>query len=351
MMSRLHAARLVVAMTAVGLVLSTCAGLPAADRSSSPSPQLTAATSAIGPGPWAGPATPASSPTPGGTVVSGSGAPSTSAPTGGHGFTAQRVGVGRLLLTTLAGPASGVTMRVWVWLPPQYDEPRYAHTTFPVLILFPGGDGVSYTQWFNFGQPELIASKSATGEVSPFIMVEPQLQMSEKLDTECTDLDGQPKVGTFMDTDVPTMVKASFRAIPDRSGWGVGGASSGAYCANRILFAHPEEFAAGVSLAGYFLIDTPLPAGRTPAARATSPQMIAAGPNPPDVWLRCWMGSSGAAETNTQRQYDDFIKVVKAPTHVDSRVLRGATHTWASFTAMLPDTFAFFTDHLAKPVG
>ncbi len=242
-------------------------------------------------------------------------------------------------------------MRVWVWLPPQYDDPRYAHTTFPVLMLFPGGDGVSYTQWFSFGQPELVASKSATGEVTPFIMVEPQLQVSERLDTECTDLDGQPKVGTFMDTDVPAMVKANFRAIPDRSGWGVGGASSGAYCANRLLFAHPEEFAAGVSLAGYFVIDTPLPAGRTPAARATSPQVIAAGPSPPDVWLRCWMGSSGAAEANTQRQYEEFIKAVKPPTKVDFRILKGATHTWTSFTAMLPDTFAFFTEHLAKPSG
>ena len=308
--------RLLVATAVAAVILAACAGAPVA-----------------------GPAT-------------GAGPSRDSTPMGSQGgFAPQKVGVGRLLLTTLTGPVSAVRMRVWVWLPPQYDEPRYAHTAFPVLMLFPGGDGVSYTQWFSFGQPELIASKSATGEVSPFVMVEPQLQVNEKLDTECTDLDGQPKVGTFLDTDVPAMVKTSFRVIQDRSGWGVGGASSGAYCANRLLFAHPEKFAAGVSLAGYFIIDTPLPAGHTAAAKASSPQIIAGGPNPPDVWLRCWMGSAGAAEANTRRQYEDFIKVVRAPTKVDAKTLQGATHTWASFTAMLPDTFAFFTEHLAKPTG
>jgi len=339
------------ALGATALVLAACAGSSATDRSGGTGSGSVAATSANGLGPSPASAGSAGSPVGGSSVSSGPGTATTSASTGSQGFSVQRVGAGRLLATTLAGPASGVTMRVWVWLPPQYDDPRYARTNFPVLVLFPGGDGVGYTQWFSFGQPELVASKSAAGQVSPFIMVEPQLQLSGSLDTECTDLEGQPKVGTFMDTDVPAMVKASFRTIPDRSGWGVGGASSGAYCASRLLFAHPEEFAAGVSLAGYFLIDTPLPAGRTPAAKATSPQVIAAGPAPPDVWLRCWMGSSGAAEANTQRQYEDFIKVVKPPTRVDSRVLKGATHTWTSFTAMLPDTFAFFTEHLAKPVG
>ena len=137
--------RLLAATAVAAVVLAACAGAPVA-----------------------GPAT-------------GAGPSRDSAPMGSQGgFASQKVGVGRLLLlTTLTGPVSGVRMRVWVWLPPQYDEPRYAHTAFPVLMLFPGGDGVSYTQWFSFGQPELIASKSATGEVSPFVRVEPQLQVSE----------------------------------------------------------------------------------------------------------------------------------------------------------------------------
>ncbi len=276
--------------------------------------------------------------------------PTTPTPSSGaQPFSRQSAGVGRLMVTTLSGRASGVTMKVWVWVPPQYDDPQYARAAFPVLMLYPGGDGVSYTQWFSFGQPELISARSRTGEVSPFIMVEPQMQVSTSLDTECTDLDGLPKVGTFLDTDVPAMVRDSFRVLPARTAWGVGGASSGAYCAARVLFGNPDRFSVGVTLGGYFEIDTPLAAGHTAAARATSPMAIATGPNPPAVWLRAWTGSAGAAEAISLRQNQAFVKAVRAPTKADLKVLPDGTHTWTTFTKMLPDTFAFFTEHLDKP--
>ncbi len=286
-------------------------------------------------------------PTPTGPPPTG---PTTPTPSSGtQPFSRQSVGVGRLMVTTLSGRASGVTMKVWVWVPPQYDDPQYARTAFPVLMLYPGGDGVSYTQWFSFGQPELISGRSRTGEVSPFIMVEPQMQVSTSLDTECTDLDGLPKVGTFLDTDVPAMVRDSFRVLPTRTAWGVGGASSGAYCAARVLFGNPDRFSVGVTLGGYFEIDTRLAAGHTAAARATSPMAIATGPAPPDVWLRAWTGSAGAAEAISLRQNQAFVKAARAPTKADLKVLPDGTHTWTTFTKMLPDTFAFFTEHLDKP--
>jgi len=249
-------------------------------------------------------------------------------------------------VTTLTGRASELTMKVWVWVPPQYDDPKYATTAFPVLMLYPGGDGTNYTQWYSFGQPELVAAKAATGEVSPFIMVEPQMQLSAGLDTECTDLEGQPKVGTFLGTDVPAMIKENFRVLPDRTAWGVGGASSGGYCAARLLLAHPDRFSVGVTLGGYFQIDTPLAAGHSAAAKATSPMAIASGANPPDVWLRAWT-SSGEVFSVSQNQA--FLKVVRPPTKADLKLLPGGAHTWTTFTKMLPDTFAFFTEHLDKP--
>jgi len=282
--------------------------------------------------------------TPAQAVLSNGASPA--APTGSQPFTAQKVGTGRLAVTTLTGRTSGVTMKVWVWVPPQYDDPKYARTVFPVLMLYPGGDGASYTQWYSFGQPELVAAKSATNEVSPFIMVEPQMQLSAGLDTECTDLDGQPKVGTFLDTDVPAMIKENFRVLPARTAWGVAGASSGGYCAARLLFAHPDRFSVGVTLGGYFQIDTPLAAGHSAAAKATSPAAIASGANPPDVWLRAWTSSSEGLSVS---QNQAFLNVVRPPTKADLKLLPGGAHTWTTFTKMLPDTFAFFTEHLDKP--
>jgi len=203
-------------------------------------------------------------------------------------------------------------MRVWVWLPPQYDQPAYASTRFPVLVLYPGGDGVNYTQWFSPEKIGIVAAGAASGQISPFVIVEPQLQLSTQLDTECTDLAGQPQVGTFMETDVPAMVKAEFRVSGSRTGWGVGGVSSGAYCASRLLFARPDVFSVGASVGGYFTIETPLAAGRSPAARATSPQVIAA-QNPPDVRLRLWAGSGDPVSL---RENQAFLAVVRPPDHV-----------------------------------
>lgn len=39
--------------------------------------------------------------------------------------------------TTLTGKKSGFTGDVWVWVPKEYDDPRYAKSGFPVLISCP----------------------------------------------------------------------------------------------------------------------------------------------------------------------------------------------------------------------
>jgi len=111
---------------------------------------------------------------------------------------------------------------VWVRFGRAGDDPAYAHKVFSVLTLYPGGDGLNYTQFFDAQKVGIVAEGAAAGRLSPFILVEPQLQPSVSLDTECTDLAGLPKVGTFMEQDVPAMLRASFRVAPTRSGWGVG---------------------------------------------------------------------------------------------------------------------------------
>lgn len=269
-------------------------------------------------------------------------------PGGGQTWSTKHVPVGREFVTTYHGPASGVTMKVWVWVPPQYDDPKFANTRFPVLELFPGGAGVDYTQWFGFGQPKVVSDGAANGTVTPFVLVEPQMQPSYRQDTECTDLVGQPKVGTFFEEDVPTLVKQSFRVLPSRSAWGVGGVSSGAYCAARLLVHRPDVFSVGATLDGYFTIDSNLPAGKTAEAKATSPQVLAA-TNPPDVLLRNWYGTFGADGAVSTARDKAFASAVRPPMRFESVVVPGGHHTWTTFRALMPDVFAFFTENLDKP--
>lgn len=271
-----------------------------------------------------------------------------SRPVGPERWKETKVPVGRQFSVNYAGPASGTTMKVYVWLPPQYDDPAYANTRFPVLELFPGGAGVTYTQWFGFGQPKIVADGAKAGTVTPFIMVEPQMQLSYRQDTECTDLAGQPKVGTFFEDDVPALVKRAFRALPDRGAWGVGGASSGAYCAARLLFHRPDVYSVGASLDGYFTIDSNLAAGKTAAAKATSPLVLAA-QNPPDVRFRNWYGTYGGDGAISKKRNDQFAAAVRPPTRFDSVVIPGGRHTWTTFEKVMLDVFAYFTANLAHP--
>ncbi len=341
-------------VAAIGVVLvllpptlSGCAPTESTAVTATTNPQsVSVATTPPGGSPSLAPGSTAAGPStaPEGTPTTPSG-PVAAPETRPAGFSRQPVSSGRLLLTTLTGLASGVRMRVWVWLPPEYDDPAHAGEDFPVLTLYPGGDGVNYTQFFDPQKVGIIVAGAASGRLSAFIIVEPQLQPSISLDTECTDLAGLPRVGTFMEQDVPAMLKASFRVARTPGGWGIGGVSSGAYCASRLLFARPDVWSVGASLGGYFQIDTPLPSGHTAAAVATSPQVVAA-TRAPAVRLRAWVGS---ADAHALQQNRSFMKVVRAPTQADLQIVAGGTHTWVTFQRLLPDMFAFFTAHLDRP--
>ncbi len=279
---------------------------------------------------------------------SSSAAPASLTPLGTQKWTKQPISVGTWLVTSLAGSASGLTMKVNVWLPPQYYDPAYAGKRFPVLMVFPGGAGVSGAAWMGEGQPQLVAREAAAGRVTPFVFVEPQMQVSYAKDTECTDLAGEPRVGTFFEEDVPALIKSSFNVLSERSAWGISGVSSGAYCAARLLFHRPEVFSVGATLDGYFFIDSPLPGAKTAEGKATSPILMAAA-NPPNVLLRNWYGTVGADGTVSKARNDAMAKAVRPPTVFESRVSQGGTHTWASFRTVMPEVFAFFTEKLDKP--
>jgi S-formylglutathione hydrolase FrmB len=246
--------------------------------------------------------------------------------------------------TVLMGSVSGVRMRVWVWLPPQYDDPAYAQRRFPALMLYPGGSGAGYNTWAGtqYGAQALVAAGARSGTIAPFVFVMPAMQLSDRLDTECADLPGQPKLGTFLAVDVRHLIESSFRVQTDRRGWGAAGASSGAYCALRIAFNHPEQYAAVVSLDGYFTLQTPLAHVATPAVLAQDPAVIAES-SPPDLKVFVWSGGRNKPDVVRARA---FAAAVRPPTQVDLRVEPAGRHTTRSFASVMPEVFAYLTGHL-----
>ncbi|MFD0330688.1 hypothetical protein ACFQZC_27000 [Streptacidiphilus monticola] len=60
-------------------------------------------------------------------------------------------GEGATQETTFRGRWSGVTGQAIVWTPPQYQDPKYAHDSFPVMMLLHGVPGGPLS-WIRGGQ-------------------------------------------------------------------------------------------------------------------------------------------------------------------------------------------------------
>src|SRR2546423_11600762 len=137
-----------------------------------------------------------------------------------------------------------------VWLPPQYNDPAYANTDFPVVMLFPGYPGSPQT-WFGqmAGQKELatlVRQKAST----PFVLVAVNISPVKGVNTDCTDIPNGPQVATYIADDVRTMIERNFRVTTDRSGWGMMGYSEGGLWEGKLLVQYPQDFSAAVQMSG-----------------------------------------------------------------------------------------------------
>ncbi|MGW1879651.1 alpha/beta hydrolase [Streptomyces sp. NPDC001975] len=158
---------------------------------------------------------------------------------------------GGVRVTQLKGRVSGVNAEVYVWLPPQYDEPAYRNHRFPVVELLPGYPG-SAKAWFgSLKVHEQLLPLMRSGRVAPFILVAPRTNLLAGVDTGCANIPGTVNADSWLSIDVPKMVTDNFRAAAAPANWAVAGYSAGAHCAVKLAVAHPDRYRAAVSLSGY----------------------------------------------------------------------------------------------------
>ena len=153
---------------------------------------------------------------------------------------------GRLLDTYFRGSRSRLSGEVIVWTPPQYNDPGYAHSRFPVLLLLHGVPGSPQTWIEHGGMPGAFGSLLAQSRTHPFILVMPTVNPGG-VDTDCSDLPGR-KVATWLSQDVPGLISSRFRTIDNARGWGVMGFSTGGFCAAKLPLQYPDVFGAGAAL-------------------------------------------------------------------------------------------------------
>lgn len=257
-------------------------------------------------------------------------------------FTPFKPGV---LQAQAVGPASHVKAGLYVWLPPQYHEAAYAHTAFPVVELLPGTPGSPQTWFAGMNAVPPLTQLIDEGRARPMILVAATLNvLGGNTDAGCADVPGVSLTASWLAKDVPSLVKANFRAATGPGQWAVMGYSAGAYCAVNLAVHHPDAFHAVVSLSGY---NAPIAkmVTRSPAlARANDPYLVLRDSrHQPDIAL---LMAGSLQDPGTVPAAKALLAVLKHPG--GSELLTSATggHTTALWRTMLPDAFAWISQQV-----
>ncbi|MCB5166893.1 esterase family protein [Streptomyces bambusae] len=235
--------------------------------------------------------------------------------------------------TTLVGAKSGFTGDVWVWVPKEYKDPRYARSAFPVLISLPGGRGYPKNYWMGtgLGLQKAVTDGVRNGSSLPFILVMPVLNPDKKFYYDGSDIPGQPRMGTWMAEDVPDFVKANFRTFESRDGWAFMGSSSGGFVALKQVMKHPERFKAVIASGPETAPDSPLWHGHRAAKDANNPELLARRlieTKGPDVYVAFQIGTRETGRDKLER----FIRRYgHGPVHTRLQVIEDGEHNGKSY--------------------
>lgn len=237
-------------------------------------------------------------------------------------------------VTTLHGPKSGFTGKVWVWAPPEYYEKRNANKGFPVMEALPGSYGYPVNYWIgsDLKLEENLAQWSKNGTSLPFIVVMPVLNPNDKQYYDGSDIPGQPKIGTWLSKDVPDLVRQNFRTLKTRDAWAIMGSSSGGFAALKNVLQNPETFKMAIPNGPDIVPDSPLWNGHAKEERENNPEVLArrliARGGPP-VYVAF---QDGSRENTVLPKVRKFISQYgHGPVHTRLQVVPDGTHSAATY--------------------
>jgi len=260
---------------------------------------------------------------------------------------------GELLRISIDGPHSGIDETGDdVYLPPEYFQPAYAHSKFPVVLALSGYPGNGWSLVKDLGIPGEVAKLAAEHKVRPAVYVMMGANVAEPRDTECINIPGSLQVATFFAQDVPEVIEHWFRVQADPSGWATIGYSTGAYCAVKLTMMYPWRFRYAVALAGYYeafqsSTTGDLYGGSAGYEALNSPDWrLTHLPIPAVSVLVC--SSKGEF---TYRGTLKFLRLVRPPMRAYSLLLPTGGHNFGTWQRELPETLKWMSAMLtpAKP--
>ena len=258
---------------------------------------------------------------------------------------------GRMQTVLFPGAASGISRTGYVYLPPQYFQAKYAHVRFPVLELLHGSPGSPANWIVQINVAGIMDRLLSQHRAGPMIVVMPAFNAGRHFG-ECVDAPGA-KNDTYITRDVRQDVLAKFRASADPAQWGIGGYSSGGYCAANLSLRHRGDFGAAGIMDGYFRpTDGPAAAalhGNRAVEAQNDPLTSAADLRPgvsplPALWLSAATGTSKYA-----RGAEAFVAALHGVEAVTLVHQPGAGHNFYAWRAVIPRMLAWMWTAVAPP--
>lgn len=256
--------------------------------------------------------------------------------------------IGRLESVVIHGQASGITTSAYIYLPPQYFEAGYAKQRFPVAIAFTGYPGDAHNLITRLGLPQMVGREIKAGKIQPMMLVMMRPTVVAPRDTECTDIPGGPQTETLFSQDVPSAMKAAYRASVEPSGWSLMGDSTGGYCAIKLAMRHSDRFGSAIALAGYYHALSDITTGNLyggSRAYRDENDLFWRMRNLPIPPINLLLTTSRIGE----RDFKDtkrFLSLARPPMRIASVILPSGGHHFDVWDRELPPALSWLSSHM-----
>ncbi|GAA1413532.1 alpha/beta hydrolase-fold protein [Kitasatospora putterlickiae] len=162
--------------------------------------------------------------------------------------------VGKVESVRITGKATGLSDQMFVYLPPEYFDPKLGLTRFPVLLTIAGYPGTTLNLMKELPVVQTAVGLQRAGKMQPTIVVLASPTLTPPRNTECVDAPGGPRTETWFAEDVPEALHSAYRIGRSPASWGVFGYSTGGSCALRLTMRHPAVFGSAGGLHAEFKV-------------------------------------------------------------------------------------------------
>ncbi|MEV3856833.1 alpha/beta hydrolase-fold protein [Streptomyces sp. NPDC050095] len=253
---------------------------------------------------------------------------------------------GQIQKVDIVGRTSHIAAPAYVYLPPEYFQPQYAHRTFPASVVLTGYPGTAEALIKGLHYPQTAHGLARQGKMQPMILVMMRPSVAPPRDTECVDVPGGPQTESFFAKDLPAELGSHYRTAKR---WGVVGDSTGGYCALKLAMHHPGVYGAGAGLSAYYKAAEDPTTGdlfHGDAALKNRANLMWSLEHRPAPDTSLLVTSSKHGEWNYSRTVK-FIKKVKSPTRVSSIILNSGGHNFNTWKREIPATLQWLSQRLS----